>query len=342
MNNNFFSTQMSKLRLEALVRSLLSGLAVGFGVSFALALVFWFGAIGNFWILLGVLAFVTVVAGMLFYFCRFIPTDVRSARRLDSLGLYERMVTMVEYQNDDSYMAHVQREDAKKKLASIDKSQIKIKISKAILVSSVVFAILGTSMITVNALSDYDIIPNGNELINSLMKEATKVYYSVTYVAEEGGIIEGDEDQLVEGGTDAETVTAVADEGYAFTRWSDGLTTPTRTDTAVSADATYYAEFEKVEDPGDGEDEGDGDEPTDAPPQDGDGEQQPGESGDPNPDAVEGGGKYQPNNQIIDGVTFYRDIIKLYQETANERIIDENSTLTDAEKEIIKKYLGIV
>ena len=128
MNNNFFSYQISKLRLEAAVRSLLAGLAVGFGISFAFALLFWFAEIGNFWILLGILAFVTAVAAVIFYFCRFIPNDVRSAKRLDSMGLYERMVTMVEFQNDDSYMARVQREDAKKKLASINKNQIKIKI----------------------------------------------------------------------------------------------------------------------------------------------------------------------------------------------------------------------
>jgi membrane protein implicated in regulation of membrane protease activity len=130
MNNNFFSNQMSKLKLEAVVKSLLLGLAVGFGAGFAAAATFWFAEFGSFWLALGIFAFVTVVAGILFYFCRFAPNDVRSARRLDGMGLYERMITMVEFQNDDSYMARIQREDAKSKLASIDRKQIKIKISK--------------------------------------------------------------------------------------------------------------------------------------------------------------------------------------------------------------------
>ena len=37
-------------------------------------------------------------------------------------------------------------------------------------------------------------------------------------------------------GQDGSKVTAVANEGYHFTAWSDGLKTPTRTDRVVTAD----------------------------------------------------------------------------------------------------------
>ena len=108
MNNNFFSQHISKLKLEAIIRSALAGSAVGFGVNFVVATVFWFTGWGGLWLTLGIFAVVSALAGLFFYYKRFIPTDARSARRIDSLGLYERLITMVEYEKDESSMAKIQ------------------------------------------------------------------------------------------------------------------------------------------------------------------------------------------------------------------------------------------
>ena len=50
------------------------------------------------------------------------------------------------------------------------------------------------------------------------------VTFQVTYTAGEGGHIEGQAEQTVEQGKDATSVTAVADKGYEFEKWSDGVT----------------------------------------------------------------------------------------------------------------------
>ena len=143
------------------------------------------------------------------------------------------------------------------------------------------------------------------------------------------------------------SVTAVADDGYIFKRWSDGNTNPTRTDLAVNEDVTYTAEFVKVDDEeGNDPGEGQGDKPSDAP---GDGSSG-GEDGDSDdeqdPDKKDensgAGGAYEPNNKVIDGNTYYRDLLEEYQDALEELLQDPESGLSDEERELIKKYLGIV
>ena len=76
--------------------------------------------------------------------------------------------------------------------------------------------------------------------------EFTKITYTLKYSAGSGGTIEGTASQTVSYGDDAGKVTAVADTGYQFVKWSDGVTTATRTDSKVSADLTVTAEFAKL------------------------------------------------------------------------------------------------
>ena len=45
--------------------------------------------------------------------------------------------------------------------------------------------------------------------------------------------------------------------------------------------------------------------------------------------------------QIIDGKTFYKEVLEYYQELVNGQI-EDNGGLTDEEIDLIKKYLGIV
>ncbi len=344
MKNNNFSNHISRLKLEAIVKSTLAGLAVGFGANFVTALVIWFLPFPGLWISLGVFGAVSIVAGILFYLKRYRPTDMRNARRLDSMGLYERMITMVEYENDPSTIAKIQREDAKKALASIDKKQIKINISRTLAVLVITFTVLGLGMTTVTALGDYGIMPDGNQIIENMLHDATLVHYSVSYIANEGGTIEGDEEQLVPANSDTEAVTAVADDGFMFVGWSDGVTTQTRYETCVKEDAVYYAKFIELDEFPDGEtDLDDGDSDPNAPhrtPENGE-EKPESSNGDPQ-DAPEGGGKYEPNNQIIDGSTYYRELLELYKEAANDRIQDGSGKFSNEEIEFIKKYLGIV
>ena len=70
--------------------------------------------------------------------------------------------------------------------------------------------------------------------------------YTLTYVAGAGGRIEGEAEQTVKRGENAQAVTAVPDEGYKFVRWSDKNGSARRQDENVNADQTLTAEFEKI------------------------------------------------------------------------------------------------
>lgn len=349
--NKYFKKYYSKLRAEAILKSVLCGLAVGFGANFVAALATWFAPFEGLWISVCVLFAVTLIASPIFYFARFRLSDIKNARRLDRLGLEERLITMVEFDDDTSYVAQAQREDAKRALETIEKSQIKFKISKGIVAAVACLAILGTGMTTVSALSDYGFMPGGDEIVDSIIEEQLTVYVKVSYVIQDGGIIEGDEEQIIPIGTAATTVTAVADEGYMFKEWSDGSTDPTRTDTGITEDVVYEAIFVEVDDSegdGDGDGDGEGDQPQDAPPEQGESSDNESDSSmppqDPNQESNSsmGGGKFEPNNQILDGESYYRELLEQYQAMADEWLSSDGTGLTEEMKEIIKKYLGIV
>ena len=68
---------------------------------------------------------------------------------------------------------------------------------------------------------------------------------TVTYTAGIGGRIEGTTIQTIDKGGSTTEVTAVADAGYTFSKWSDGVTSPKRTDANVTESKTVTAEFTK-------------------------------------------------------------------------------------------------
>lgn len=345
-----FGQHRSRLTLEAILKSFLWGLAIGFIANFAVALALWLSPIDGLWISLAVLVGVTLIAACILYLTRFRPTDLDNARRMDSLGLEERLVTMVEHDADDSYISRLQRRDAEAALSRINKKQIKFSFSTAMIATLIVCALFGTSMTTVSVLSGFGIIPDGNDILSSIIEDQRTEYVTISYVIDEGGMIDGDEDQIIVKGTDATTITAVADDGYMFKQWSDGSTDPTRSDVNITEDLVFTAEFTEVGDEegdgdGDGEGDGEGDEPNDAPSDSGNNDSNSGESSPPSqpaPPSDGAGGANKPNNQIINGEIYYREVIESYIESANDMIESDGHNLSEAEIELIKKYLGIV
>ena len=67
--------------------------------------------------------------------------------------------------------------------------------------------------------------------------------YTLTYSAGANGSISGTTPQTVVYGGSGSAVTAVANTGYHFVSWSDGVLTATRTDANVLADITVTANF---------------------------------------------------------------------------------------------------
>ena len=143
-----FEKHYPRIRRESLLKSLLWGLAAGFTACFAAALVAWFTSLSA--ILLSAAAFVSVTAVtfLLLFFIKFRPSLLASARRLDKMGLEERTVTMIEFMNDESEMAQIQRNDAKAALESLDKKQIRFNLSKKLIVCMAVSCFLGLAMAT--------------------------------------------------------------------------------------------------------------------------------------------------------------------------------------------------
>ena len=71
----------------------------------------------------------------------------------------------------------------------------------------------------------------------------TPTTYTLTYIAGSNGSVTGTLSQTVNSGGSGTTVTAVANSGYHFTQWSDGVISASRTDTNVQSNNSYTAMF---------------------------------------------------------------------------------------------------
>lgn len=344
-----FEQYYPKLLAEAILKSLFSGLIVGFAAAFVTSIATWIT--GGWWIALVTFGTVTAIASVLYYFLRYRPSVKDNARRLDGLGLEERLITMIELEGDDSYMATLQRDDAKATLAKLEKKSIKFVFPKQVLVALAISAFLGSGMTTVSVLGDMGLLPDGGEIIKDIIPEEREVYVAVTYLVEDGGEILGESDQLILIGSNAEVVTAVPFDGYQFVGWDDGGSRPTRQERKVNEDFIVMAIFEPIQEEGEGDGDGDGqDGPADedAPPGDQPGEANPdGSPGNPSDQPNEnpgqsGGGKYDDFNQIIDGETYYRDLLESYKEQIKDYLEEYGDSLTEEQKKIIESYIGVV
>jgi len=320
-----------KLRIESLVKSVLAGVAVGAAVAFVLAAVYWFKSDDGLVIALAAFAGCTVLTALLAHLTVFHPTTLRNARRLDRYGLDERLITMVELENDDSYIAKLQREDAMEHLQKLDKKQVKLKVPLFIIVCSLVFAVLCTGMTAVEGLSQAGVLPSGRDLFYQLFPVDPPDQFTVAFAAGTGGKVLGDCDQRVIMGEAAERVLAVADEGYMFFGWDDGSTDPSHVEENVTSHRKLTALFVLVADDGQGSD--DEDEPDDIPNADGMPMPQPSPDGD-------GPMPYIEINQIIDNKTYYRDVYEDYYNAMTEALAD-GSVPADI-KAMIEAYFGII
>jgi hypothetical protein len=343
-----FEKHFSKLRAEAMCRALVAALVVGFAVGFVAALAAWFTTFNGLWISLAAFAIAIGISMPIFYAKKYRPTAIRSARRIDRLGLEERLITMVEYEGDESVMAELQRQDAKQKLAELDTANLRIKIAKNALIALGVTGVLGLAMMTVAGLSAFGLLPDGWAVLESLTPEEPIQYVSVTYEVMEGGYIEGEADQLIPLGSNTTNVVAVAEDGYQFDGWDDGYNKPGRSDSKITGDIVYIAIFMPLDgepqesDESQESQEAEQEQPKDKPQEQQNQQSQPQEQ-DPNaPPSNQGGGKYEPANQVIDGETYYKEVLDTFKEMLRERLETEGEQLTAEERAIIEAYLGIV
>lgn len=358
---SIFKKYYGRFRRIAVLRSICFSVIVGFGVNFFVALILLFCDVS-----VGVALGVSIGAGVfamscaapLLYRFNFKPTLKRMASALDGQGLEERTVTMVEFENDDSFVAKAQRENAVKKLESVDPKSLKFVLPTVAVVSISVAMLLGVSMTMVTTLSAADIIQLPQDDVaqeepeDPEEPEEKTETVSVLYEAGEHGSISGEAFQQFEKGGNATAVTAVPDEGYVFVFWSDGKFTAEREDVGVMSSFSVTAFFAKETAVGPGEDEGGAEGGEQGGQQGGQqggsaGSGQPGDGeGDGNGEDGEGeggggasGSTAEDNNTVIDGKTDYHSEIDY--DSAKEAILKDDS-LSQEEKDMLLQYLDIL
>lgn len=369
VKSDTFEKYRKRLVKEGIVKSLLLGLALGLFALAVVAFFTWlFGYKPGLFVALASFVFVAAATVPVFYFLKFRPTVKQIARRMDALGLEERVLTMTELEGDDSYIARIQREDAEKTAKKLNAALLKLAVSAAIVVPFAVACVFGLGMTTVSALHYAGIIPSGIVTIEHMHIPGE---YTVSYTVEEGceGTIiyyTGDwsaetpvtGSETVKEGETAKAVYAVPAEDWAFVSWSDGLRDPYRQDTVLDGDIIVQAIFEAMEpDPEDGEEqnsdsqdgegEGESDEPQEGEPQEGDGENQgegdPEEqeeqkpSGEPNDQMSAGGMRDVTSQQIVDGDTYYGDEFDDAYRQAMDRL-ENDKNIPDELKQHISDY----
>lgn len=244
---NVFNKFYGKLAREGLLKSLMVSASIAFVVAGLCAFATWFLGINAFWISLGIIGGLTLILTPIFYFKKFRPTTKSIAKRLDSLGLEERILTMSELTSDDSYIAMKQREDAEEALKKVQPKSLKYAISWVTIVCLSVATVFTGAGMTVNSLAANGIIADGGKIIEDLKPDPPEVFYTLKYVAidyktlvmygaiveSDGGMFDGNEEQLVAKGEDGEAILALADGDYSFVGWLDGTSDPYRVDYAL-------------------------------------------------------------------------------------------------------------
>ena len=377
IKNELLKKHYARLRWEAIIRSAVGGIAIGFGVNFLFAALEWLLGFGNFILAIIVWAAASLVSAVPLYVFKYRPDMKDTARRVDRFGLDERMITMLEYEKDDSYIAELQRENAKAHYAKVSDRKLKIRLSALLILLALVGAVFGSSMTAVVALADSGVVPAGPDILTP--DDPYVNYIPVTYIVDEGGYISGEAEQLVEPGADAEPVIAIAEDGWMFVGWDDESTDPARHDKRITEPLELTAIFEEVEDDeggsgqsgaeGPSEKGEEGDQATDQPSQDGsqsssgeasdqNGEQSgeegsDGESNNENENQSNSesdsddnkgsgaGGKWEETNMFYDGQTYYKDALEYYYEYAKE-LFEENGEIPPELEEFFELYYNSI
>lgn len=329
MHESVFRNYDSRLRREGLIKALLRGLTIGFFAAFLAALCTWLSGTKGFFLTVGVFVGVTAIATVCLYLIVFKPTAKDVARRVDRLGLEERLITMLELEKSEDYIALRQRKDAKESLNKLGVKRFKFGVSAAVIVLLAVGGVFGIGMTTVTGLSDLGILPSGAQLIDEAWGRNPANYIEISYEAMSGGSIYGDTEQLILKNTSTDTVIAVAEDGYRFYRWTDGYPYPSRSDKAAE-DITYTAWFLRIDADG-AEETPEGDSAVDQPPEDGnDQEEQP---------PASGGGTPPNYNYMFDWSIHYQDVFGDYYEQAMEELA-QNGELSEELRQFIETYFN--
>lgn len=332
MTEKLFEKFRARVLKEAWLKALVTGLVFAFTTLFVTALLFWIINPKLYWVAFIAFGGALILGTPIFYVIKYRPSEKDIAREIDDLGLAERMITMLQYQSDDSFMATKQREDALNAIAKVNAKSIRFKLSRVMAIVLCCGFVLSSAMATVTVLSDSGLLPDGSAVVDDVIDPDKQVYVHVSYLIDGAGYIEGGEpEQQVlhadsEGDIEEKTtemVTVVPADGWAFAFWSDGERSPTRYDRNLTEDFEVIAiliEVPKMEGVGDGE-------------------MDPMEPGNddidmPNTEKPKpGGAEFKEDYYIIDGTKYYRNT-DIYKECADAviKILENEGKLENGEQ----------
>lgn len=278
----------NKLRLEGGIKAAMLAATIAAACAVVVALIVWLlpTDASVVWIAVGLFLGLTVAVTPVIYFVKYRTTDIELARRLDRLGLSERVVTMLDYTGSlnpsvagsaamavaqpsgvNSAMLAAQTADTAKalnKLASSDKKAGFVSVTAATVIPLAIALVPFVGMTVVGVLTDQGVIPTGYEIIRQVASPVTEKYYTVnyraalvdlktnTYKLDEGGFIDGDDEQLVAytvngdneviSTSSATPVLAIEDDDCVFIcwDWDQNLTDPYRLDAEPAPIGSNY------------------------------------------------------------------------------------------------------
>lgn len=126
---NILNNFKKKLKKENIIKSLLCSLSVSALIFIFSQLFVWFFHLN---ILISVIPSIISfgISFPLFYYKKFKYSEIQLAKRIDDLGLEERVITMTELEGSDSFIAKKQREDTVKALKEVNPDNFKIRYKK--------------------------------------------------------------------------------------------------------------------------------------------------------------------------------------------------------------------
>ena len=185
-NSGLFKKYRSRVVKEGILKAVVCGLIVGFAVLIVTALAFWFAGVPwGLWLSIALFAAATGASVPAFYFLKFKPTAKAIAKRIDQLGLEERIITMMELEKDESFIAMKQREDALAAMKKADHMLIKVVVTTALVVAVSVTGAFGVGAGTVSALYTAGVIPSGMDLLHQVTAKDPGTY-TVSYSISDG------------------------------------------------------------------------------------------------------------------------------------------------------------
>ncbi len=146
-----FRTFWRKLLLESVIQAALGGLLIGTVAVFATSLIYHIRLTTTPVIALILAGGCGFLAAFVLTLCLRYPTQKRTAARIDGLGLQERAGTMLQFRDDDTRIAQLQRADAQAHIQGVTAKQLRLQIRKREWICCLVSLCLATVMVLLPA-----------------------------------------------------------------------------------------------------------------------------------------------------------------------------------------------